>query len=390
MNHPKLLPSQELVLHQVSMDSFSPATVSVLKFPTSPLLRRSPYTPIAAVPQGGTPVASPVATGTTTVAAPSIVRPQIRCRDEWAVSLRDVDTFDMPTSFLHTSSFDRKEKVAVRYIADKYDRTWLAKRPVLLLRGADGAVNMVRGKTGSLSSHTPIASQLSMSILEDIFTTLELAAYHHPEVPLERLIPYAGPLLHDSNLPDEIIEQVHAYWLLRRAAMGGLVPTIASVRIQLREDNELTICDASILRDCPLPFKLRDWYVPVIQRRIPRLLPTSSRRKRLRGDEVRDESQAIDEELETCRRLLQTSKQLSYAVLRREELRMAHTCLTLYELITLRRLGDREGLPSNLLLDTALTNPEELSELLGTIACCPPPYNSTVEEEEAGDRVTEC
>ncbi|KAK7199608.1 hypothetical protein NESM_000005900 [Novymonas esmeraldas] len=331
MNHPKLLPSQELVLHQVSGDSFSPATASALAFPTSPLLQRSPFSSASAASTPSPAVPSSPLNGTTTITAlPSIVRPQIRLREEWDPSLADVDAFVLDPVCLHTSSFERHDPIAVRYIADRLDRAWLSRRPVLAIRRDDGAVAVVRGKTGGVGSSMPVKSNLSTCALEDTFTALELAAHTHSEVPLERLLLYARPFLGSTDIGGEVLEELHAYWLLRRNSTGGLLPIIPDLRVAIREDNELALCHSAVLRDCPLPFKQRDWYVPVVERRRP------------------TRAAGVAAQLLECGAYAEKALHLSHAMLRREDARLVHTQLTLYELASLReaaeeRRGDDEA-----------------------------------------------
>jgi hypothetical protein len=344
MNHPKLLPSQELVLHQVSVDSFSPATASALKFPTSPLLPRSPFSPVVAVTAASSPSLPTSLTPSADIAASSIVRPQIRPREEWETSLAHVEAYELSSHYLHTSSVDRTEAVAVRYIADRYDRAWLSRWPVLALRGEDGVVSVLRGKTGGVGSHVPVDSKLSVSALEDVFTALELAAYHHPEVPLERLLPYAKAQLEECTLRGEAVDELHSYWLLRRHGTGGLLPTIPNLRSPIREDNEMALCHPAVLRDCPLPFKQRDWYVPVVQRCRPAALPGGTAAKRPRDETMSD---SILEQLNTCSDYVTKALRLSRAMLQREEYRLAHTHLTMYELAYLRRVADTENASSS-------------------------------------------
>lgn len=332
MNHPKLLPSQELVLHQVSIDSFSPATTSVLKFPTSPLLPRSPF--FAASPTAATSPAvpsSPLSASGTLAAAPSIVRPQIRQRDEWVASLAEVDAFTLDSSGICGSSFERRDAVPVRYIADKFDRAWLSRRPVLAVRRDDGVVSMVRGKTGGVGGYLPVLSNLSTSVLEDTFTALELAAHAHPEVPLERLMLYARPFVGEAATGEEVLEELHAYWLLRRNATGGLLSAIPELRVAVREDNELALCHSAVLRDCPLPFKQRDWYVPVVERRRPAI-----KRARAEVPQACAVAHVQPSAMAACEAGAEKALRLSEAMLRREETRLTHTQLTLYELACLR------------------------------------------------------
>ncbi|KAG5496064.1 hypothetical protein JKF63_02362 [Porcisia hertigi] len=340
MNHPKLLPSQELILHQVSVDTFSPSTASVLRFPTSPLLPRPTLSdPSAASASSPSIPCSPLKTPST-VAAPSIVCPQIRQRDEWESSLVDVDRFVLDSHYLHTSILDRRDPVSVRYIADKFDLAWLSRRSMLVARRDDGVVSVVRGKTGVAGCYMPTMSMLSMSVLEDTFTALELAAYTHPEVPLERLLLYARPLLSEKDLGEEVLGELHAYWLLRRSGTGGLIPGISDLRVTIREDNELALCHPAVLRDCPLPFKQRDWYVPVVKRRRPASLENDSPLKSSRTETPSGGASTTSPvaQLQACEMHAEKALRLSRAMLRREETRQTHMQLTLYELAALRSL----------------------------------------------------
>ncbi|AIO00896.1 hypothetical protein LPMP_320070 [Leishmania panamensis] len=344
MNHPKLLPSQELVLHQVSVDSFSPATGSVLKFPVSSLLPRSPFSNLLTVQGSASAVPCSPLSDSSTIAAPSIVRPRIRHRDEWGPSLVDVGTFVLGPNSLHTSSFDRRDPVSVRYIADKFDRAWLSRRPVLAIRRDDGVVSLVRGKTGGAGSSMPMLTNLSASVLEDTFTALELAAHGHPEVPLERLLLYARPFLGEHNACEEVLEELHTYWLLRRSGTGGLLPGIPNLRVTVREDNELALCHPSVLQDCPLPFKQRDWYVPVVERRRPSPVDEAPSLKCPRTEASPGDARvsSLLAQLQACEMYTEKAVRLSQAMLRREETRQEHMQLTLYELASLRSIVEKK------------------------------------------------
>ncbi|KAG5470399.1 hypothetical protein LSCM1_01643 [Leishmania martiniquensis] len=345
MNHPKLLPSQELVLHQVSLEGFSPGTASVLKFPTSPLRPRSPFSnPSAAQAISPSVPCSPL-NASNPAAAPSIVRPRIRQRDEWESSLIGVDTFVLGSQSLYTSSFDRRDPVAIRYIADKFDHAWLSRRPVLAIRRDDGVVSVVRGKTGGAGSYMPVMSNLSTTVLEDTFTALELAAHRHPEVPLERLLLYARPFLCEKDVGEEVLEELHAYWLLRRSGMGGLIPGIPDLRVTIREDNELALCHPAVLRDCPLPFKQRDWYVPVVERRRPADVGDEPPLKlpRTSASVGGASASSLAAQLQSCEAYAEKAVRLCRATLRREEVREAHMQLTLYELASLRSIVEVTG-----------------------------------------------
>lgn len=362
MNHPKLLPSQELVLHQVSVDSFSPATPSVLKLPTSPLLARSPFSPAATAASSLSPSLSSTLNPST-----SIVRPQIRLREEWERALADVDAFSISPQAVHSSSVERTDAVLVRYIADCHDRAWLSRRPVLALRGEDGGVSVLRGKTGGMSSRVPVQSHLSTSALEDVFTALELAAYNQPEVPLERLLPYAKQQLAEGALSDEALDELHAYWLLRRNGTGGLLSTIPNLRATVREDNEIAQCHPAVLRDCPLPFKQRDWYVPVIERRRPASCAHRSNTSKNSRSPLPEEGPANTfplEQLKMCADYVEKASRLSWAMLQREETRLDHTHLTLYELACLRNAAEVDR--AALVLDRALIEEQALSRYLAT------------------------
>ncbi|GET91334.1 hypothetical protein, conserved [Leishmania tarentolae] len=373
MTHPKLLPSQELVLHQVTADSFSPATASVLKFPASPHLPRPSFLNTSTTQVSASTVPCLPVNDSSTIAAPSIVRPQIRRRDEWEASLGDVDAFVLGPDSLYTSSFDRSEPVPVRYIADKFDRAWLSRRPVLAIRGEDGTASAVRGKTGGAGSHVPIPSSLSMCVLEDTFTALELAAHRHPEVPLERLLLYARPFLAEKDVGEEVLEELNAYWLLRRSSTGGLLPGIPDLRVTVREDNELALCHPTVQRDCPLPFKQRDWYVPVVERRRPNSIedPLFSKRPRAEPSPGVSSPRSLVAQLQACEAYAAKTMCLSQAMLRREGMRQAHTQITLYELASLRSIVE-EARNDTYVAGTAVPA-SALSRCL--VALLPPPQS---------------
>lgn len=186
----------------------------------------------------------------------------------------------------------------------------------------------------------PILSNLSTSVLEDTFTALELAAHVHPELPLERLLLYARPFLGEKDVGEEVLEELNAYWLLRRSGTGGLLPGIPDLRVTIREDNELVLCHPAVLRDCPLPFKQRDWYVPVVERRRPTPIGDASSAKRPRAEASPGGSsfRSLVALLQACETYAGKAVSLSRAMLRREETRQVHTQMTVYELASLRNI----------------------------------------------------
>lgn len=373
MHQPRLHSSQELTLHQINVDqTYQSREGDGRAFPSCP---SSSYPPLVAAGMsasgastgevgnsagaggglpspsfvGGTPLAQTPG-GSSSTATASIIRPDVRHRSEWATALDDVELFGLPGDrFL--CSREEGAATAVRYIADDYDRLWLAQR--LDQYGSDLGDGLGRGgKTGMLGSPPPtttarhprsgaplVSSEIGISLLEDIITAFELAAYYNPEIPLERLNGVDGLYLENVAASAAAIADVRQYWLWKRESLGGHISCIPALMVHVREDNQRELCHPEILGDCPLPFKSRDWMVPAIHRK-----------RRRRDSHERADSADLGHTVSApqregpCQeylRLARLAVELSAAVLNRERLRRDHTRLSLYELACLRALGDR-------------------------------------------------
>ncbi|KEG11777.1 hypothetical protein DQ04_02291070 [Trypanosoma grayi] len=433
MIHPKLLASQELALHRVnvqqqnfvsrlaradgsvnSINSASNSNASGSVFPravsarselTSPLTPGGAGSAVPAFPpkESGTSPLGPLTGGGANSTAPaSIARPGIRPRPEWSTALEDVDPFVLPDHQLHGSVPATRRRVTVQYIADQYDRQWLAQRTMMTATMAA----MTKGKTGSIDAPaappSPTLSSsrhdITLSLFEDLITAFEVESYRNPEIPVQRQPVSSFDGVIATGADAAVVEEVRQYWLGKQQALGGNVPCIPSLRMNVREDNQSTLCHSDILQYCPLPFSHRDWSIAVVQRRVPwgcekttveaeatvedSLGAESIGRKRKRcgtvnattsneggteaGEEEmkEDEEEAEEKEWQT---LLTSALKISQVVWEREEWKLAHTHLAIYELALLRRwamLGREavDGAPTHSSAPAPWANDEELQE----------------------------
>lgn len=224
--------------------------------------------------------------------AATITRPHIRDRGgEWISLTDEVDPFVLRQSRVSTSS---SRLTRVRYVADSLDEQWVDKV-------AAG------GRRGNLK--LPI----SVSLLENIFTALEIQAAQKPSITFHRIHFDAsqGAILNGAT--PALVDQVTEYWKSKRRANGGM-PLVAA----LATVDDARICQEDVLGDCPLPFVTREgeMYATVQVQDTPW-------RKRPRIDE-------------SSERLVDASRRLATALLRRENALCTHLKLTLYELATLR------------------------------------------------------
>lgn len=312
MNQSRLNSSQELVLHHVHPEQkYSPAS-----FTNSVQAHTTPRATLGPLPSGSS------STGPA-----AIVLPAVRKRSEWTESLESVEPFTLSPHLIR-DSHDASRMTAVRYIADVYDRAWLARRAE---SGGLSSVALGAGKTGSKGGPVYTECDLAEPVFEDAMTALELAAFYNPEIPLERVSSAASAhLVHSPSVTDAVLEEVHQYWIRKRAALGGHIPCIPSLKVPVRDDNQTALCHADILGDCPLPFRERDWCVSTYRRKDAHApLP----RKRSRGDDV------SSPRLSNSRSIAQAACALSREMLHAEKLRLEHTHLALYELALLRETG---------------------------------------------------
>lgn len=367
MYQPRLHSSQELALHQVNAEqSYRSREGGTFDFPSSPAfgvglgasapgsIARGLASSSSPLPLGSLASISYTPGGSSSTATASIVRPEVRHRPEWASALDDVDPFGLPGEHFLDSPAEGAT-VPVRYIADDCDRQWLAHRMDEYGASLGGALGR-GGKTGMLGSvdaHAESAAaprcgvqsgqDLGVSLLEDIVTAVELAAYANAEIPLERLNSVDSLYLDSVDASPSIINDVRHYWLRKREALGGHIPCIPALKLTVREDNQHALCHPEILGDCPLPFKWRDWTVSLVNR------------KRRRGDASDDSREcspdATAKDSAECNlRFADVCLAMSTATLRRERLRAQHTQLALYELSCLRAVGE-----------PAAVNPEQQS-----------------------------
>jgi hypothetical protein len=166
----------------------------------------------------------------------------------------------------------------VRYVADAVDRKWLSNYLVFSMKGAIGGTQhggKFLGKAGGGGSSSPLAvgtsgGDLTLVGVEDIFTLLELAAFHHPELPIERVDVATGSLLGGGVgtlcIPKSVVEDVKKFWVERRVSTGTRMPLIAHLRRPVDESRQEKFCHRDVLGELPLPFCARDWTVPTTVR----------------------------------------------------------------------------------------------------------------------------
>lgn len=407
MIYPKLQATQELALHRVAVqqhgfvspfasantntavnganatNSSSNVSVASGAFPRAPPTRSELTLPsvlgsAAAVvspfssSRNDTPSLGPITGGGTNSTAPAtIARPGTRVRPEWVTALDDIDPFFLPEHQLHGSQPSTRRCVTAHYIADQYDCQWLARRTATTATGTSNR----KGKGGSIESAVasflpvsslPTSSQhnISLSFFEDLITAFELGSYHNPEIPIQRQPVSSFESVLATGANGLIVDEVRQYWLGKRQALGGNVPCIPSLRMNVREDNQTTLCHSDLLQYCPLPFNHRDWSIAAVQRRVPQsqegnlkketvnevkekegtvLLGQKRRRQDVDTPTTDEKSYAgTTEEEEAAERkelraLLSSGLNVARALLEREECKLAHTHLTIYELAILRR-----------------------------------------------------
>ncbi|RNE96890.1 uncharacterized protein Tco025E_09615 [Trypanosoma conorhini] len=436
MIYPKLLASQELSLRRITVQQHGFATqllgqdangvsasansanasVSSLSLPRQASVRSELTSPLT-LSSGGQVGASfspnktaasslaPITgCGTNSTAPASIARPKIRVRSEWGLALQDLEPFVLPERQLHGSQPSTRRRVTVRYVADQYDRQWIAQRQ------ASSNPVMTKGKTGGIghpaaaspssvsSSESASASaarqKISLSLLEDLITAFEVGSYSNPEIPVQRQPVSSFTSVIATGADASVVEEVRQYWLGKRQALGGNVPCIPSLHMNVEEDNQMSLCHSELLQLCPLPFNHRDWSVAVLQRRIPQSMDVKkttetdtagvkseetllSGRKRRRsdtdkvasGEAMRTAATAEEDAAEWKERhaLLSSGLKVARAVLEREELKLAHTHLALYELALLRQAAKEgrdslEGGGASLPVHTPWASDEALKE----------------------------
>ncbi|CCW70507.1 unnamed protein product [Phytomonas sp. Hart1] len=272
--------------------------------------------------------------GSSSTAAASIVRPRVRHRAEWNAALEDVEGFKLPVDSFLASNYRANTvlKVPVRYIADQFDRRWLAHRFMEgHQEGHTSKDGVVRGKTGQLGSAPRIDSDLTISLFEDIITAFELAAFCNPEISLERLVSLNRLYLEGVDASSTVITEVHEYWLRKREALGGNIACIPALQVGVCDENESAICRANVLGDYPLPFKARDWVVSCITRKNRSL---KRRRRKAPGalPKKEDRQRSIVD-------FVTVAHSLSMQILQRERLRHKHAMNSIYEMAAMRNLS---------------------------------------------------
>jgi hypothetical protein len=225
----------------------------------------------------------------------TIAKPHIRDRGNDWLSAEEVDGFDLPKHRVSTST---SRVVGVRYVADGYDEQWVTK---------------MTAATRRKNATTKIL--LSVPLVENIFTALEVQASLKPSITFHRLHLDANQLeeICGHGVPAALGEQVTEYWKSKRRANGGM-PLVAA----LATIDDARMCQEDVLGDCPLPFVPRDgdMYATLQVAETPW-------RKRHRVDE-------------STARLVDSCRSLAAALLAREEAQYNHLTLTLFELATLR------------------------------------------------------
>ncbi|CCW62674.1 unnamed protein product [Phytomonas sp. EM1] len=329
MYESRLQSSQELTPLIVNVEqSFSPCGVFSSDPPRSPLALHHHH---KAASPGGLPQTPG---GSSSTATASIARPGVRHRAEWNAGLEDVEVFRLPADSFLSSTYraNAVQKVPVRYIADQFDRRWLAHRFMEgCQEGCTSKDGVVRGKTGQLGSASRVDLDLTISLFEDIITAFELAAFYNPEISLERLVSLNGLYLEGVDASSAVITEVHEYWLRKREALGGNIACIPALQMSVCDENESAICRADVLGDCPLPFKARDWVVPCITRktrptkRRKRKVPSASSKRGGRKNSIVD--------------LVSVANSLSMQILHRERLRHKHAMISIYEMAAMRNLS---------------------------------------------------
>lgn len=363
--------SQELCLHTVNADQayHSPQWIT----PASSSL--APSTPCRSDAIETTHVAY-AAGGSNSIMPAAIVCPEVRKRSDWAQSLQSTVTPYTLSSKRLTLPIVKdgaRSVLRVRYIADRFDREWMRAKAEYFR----GSSNIIASQTNtstltSVNDTAPLTHDEDHYIcaLENIFTALELAAAHaSPSTPIEQLnIP---DTVHDRcrAVSVDFRENIRRYWVMKRHAMikhVSIIPELASLRRDHTAEPLLTN-SGSALEDCPLPFRARDWRIPVVQRTTSSSAcsspcsdhfdtrgGTAERRRRHRcgcplnrctcmQDEI-DERQSSGHRnkcasWKTAFSLVATAQSVSESVLRREEFHLKHLDLSLYELAALRDLG---------------------------------------------------
>ncbi|KAH9589153.1 hypothetical protein LSM04_003063 [Trypanosoma melophagium] len=377
MIHPKLLPSQELALHRVAAQQheFPKHNPQLHAGGLIPIAGDAPSSPAAAQSLASraapaTPIGTLACGGSNSTAPAAIARPEIRPRQEWAATLEDVDTFVLPEHHLIGALPDTRRRIAVQYIADQYDRRWLIQRSLTTSTTATATTTGVtKGKTGSIDSTSatrslmPSLSQydISLSLFEDLITAFEVGSYCNPEIPVQRQPVSSFDSVIAIGADAAVVEEVRQYWLGKRQALGGNVPCIPSLHMNVREDNQSALCHADLLQYCPLPFNYRDWSISVKQRRVPQSYEGNIVKKEEGNDELDEDDRAevtgrkrkrcineitcslnedfLEAEENERQTLVSCGLKVAQAVLEREELKLTHTHLALYELALLRQFA---------------------------------------------------
>ncbi|KAG8343636.1 hypothetical protein TRVL_05536 [Trypanosoma vivax] len=400
MIHPKLLPHQELALHRVNVQQQSFATGcgsldhSVGVAPLSAHMGSSSSS--GAAPVRGEPnltstgnAVCPASSATLTKARPraqprdtpitgggtnsigpaSIARPEVRRRVEWEAALDYLETFELPPHLLRGSTPATRSQVSVHYIADHYDRLWLSRQQSVAAatKGKMGAIDSPAA-TPDVSTEAATAG-IPLQLFEELITAFELGSYSSPEIPVHRQPVDTFEAVVAIGASSCVVEEVRQYWLSKRQALGGNVPCLPALRMNVREDNHSALCHNEILQYCPLPFNRRDWSVSLLNRNAPSrseervkgegekeadgetVESTGRKRKRRMPSKSVKEEDTNSEgavEAEECERetLLVSSLRVAQSVLQREEWKLAHTHVALYELSLVRRLAavGNEGL----------------------------------------------
>nr|CCC94426.1 conserved hypothetical protein [Trypanosoma congolense IL3000] len=299
--------------------------------------------------------------GTNSTAPASIARPGVRRRDEWAKALSEVQPFSAEQRPVSNSSLVERN-VVVHYIADQYDRQWLAQAPGSATEGENNRGNILLSGETTPQGPKTVRPNISLMMFEKLITAFELHSYTNATTAVDQLSVSALDNVVSTGADAATIEEVRKYWISKRRALGGGIPCIPALRTNVREDNQQILCRAGILQYCPLPFNSRDCPVPLVRRAAPCQRekikvevehnedaedePEIAGSKRKRRSSIRamkpehDDGEVTAEAGSVERHVLLTAAhKVALAVLEREELKLVHMHIALHELALLRQLA---------------------------------------------------
>lgn len=286
---------------------------------------------------------APQAPASSCAASASIVTPHVRQRNEWINAPHECADFHVPSTFIVPPNGPLR---MVRYIADVFDRRFLScvtehkyygdfgalhphhqhqqqQQVPVLQTNLSSSSGFSGGKSGiAPSSVGAVVSDDLLTLFEDTMSELEVRAFYNPEASLDRVSSRVAP---PPGCDAALYEHIRQYWLRKRATLEGRIALIPELRTAPSEGGEGS--SSEVLGDCPLPFKSREWDVPVL------------RRLRGTGKAGGRRSSAKREDFQGFSKLVRSSQSMCYALLERERLRLLHSQMTVYELATLVKLS---------------------------------------------------